>query len=176
MMDPIIELAEILCSLSVIAFGGGNVIIPELHLDMVDIHHWMTSDQFLDFFSISRAIPGPSMLMVLPIGYHIGGIPGAAVAVLCMFVPSSLIMYGSSTVIDRYHQNPWIKSLLYALAPVSMGLILSSAFILGKTAATGWLPVAILIASIILLTTTRVSVIVLIIGSGILGFLFLQGP
>lgn len=175
-MIPVLDLAEIISSLSLIAFGGGNVIIPELHLDVVDLHHWMTSDQFLDYFSVSRAVPGPSMLMVLPIGYHIGGISGAVVAVLCMFLPSSLIMYGCSTVIDRYYKNPWIKSLLYALAPVSMGLILSSAFILGKTAATGWLPVLILLASTILILRTRVSVVVLIICSGILGFLFLQGP
>jgi chromate transport protein ChrA len=57
-----------------------------------------------------------------------------------------------------------------------MGLILASAFILGQTAATGWLTILILIGSLVLLVYTRVSILVLIFVSGLLGFLFFQGP
>ncbi len=176
MSSPLVDLAVILSSLSLIAFGGGNVILPELQQQIVVVHGWMTSREFLDIFSISRAIPGPSMIMVLPVGYQVAGISGAAVAVLCMFVPACLIMYGCSSLVDRLHENPWMKTTLRALAPVTMGLILASAFILGQTAATGWLTILILIGSLVLLVYTRVSILVLIFVSGILGFLFLQGP
>ncbi len=176
MSSPLVDLAVILSSLSLIAFGGGNVILPELQQQIVVVHGWMTSREFLDIFSISRAIPGPSMIMVLPVGYQVAGISGAAVAVLCMFVPACLIMYGCSSLVDRLHENPWMKTTLRALAPVTMGLILASAFILGQTAATGWLTILILIGSLVLLVYTRVSILVLIFVSGLLGFLFLQGP
>ncbi len=176
MSSPLAELAVILSSLSLIAFGGGNVILPELQQQVVVIHGWMTSREFLDIFSISRAIPGPSMIMVLPVGYQVAGVSGAAVAVLCMFVPACLIMYGCSSLVDRLHGNPWMQTTLRALAPVTMGLILASAFILGQTATTGWLTILILVGSLVLLVYTRVSILVLIFVSGLLGFLFLQGP
>ena len=176
MSSPLTELAMLLSSLSVMAFGGGNVIIPELQQEVVVVHGWLTSREFLDVFSISRAVPGPSMIMVLPIGYKVAGFSGAAVAVLCMFVPACLIMFGGSSIVDRLQGNPWMQTTLRALAPVTMGLILASAFILGKTAATGWLTIMILVGSLILLVYTRINIIILIIVSGILGFIFLQGP
>lgn len=117
MSSSLVDLAVILSSLSLIAFGGGNVILSELQQQIVVVHGWMTSREFLDIFSISRSIPGPSMIMVLPVGYQVAGVSGAAVAVLCMFVPVCLIMYGCSSLVDRLHENPWMQTTLRAACP-----------------------------------------------------------
>jgi chromate transporter len=169
------NLALLLVSLSLVAFGGGNVIIPDLQAQVVTVHGWMSAREFVDIFAISRAVPGPSMVMVLPIGYNVDGWTGAIVAVLCIFLPACLIMFCCSAMIDRWKTNPWIQSILQGLAPVTMGLILASAFILGQTAATSWLTLLILIGSLLFLVYTRTSVLILIVASGLLGFLFLQG-
>jgi chromate transporter len=176
MISALHELSLILVSLSLVAFGGGNVIIPDLQAQVVAVHGWMTAREFIDIFAISRAAPGPSMLMVLPIGYRVAGGLGACAAVICLFLPACLIMFFCPAMVDRWKTNPWIQTILQALAPVTMGLVLASAFILGETAATGWLTVLIIFASLILLAYTRTSVLLLIGLSGLLGFLFLQGP
>ena len=45
--------------LSMLAFGGGAGVIPDMQRAAVDQYHWMTAREFLDMFAISRAAPGP---------------------------------------------------------------------------------------------------------------------
>jgi chromate transporter len=45
--------------LSMLAFGGANAVIPEIHRDVVAVSGWMTDQQFADLFAISQAAPGP---------------------------------------------------------------------------------------------------------------------
>jgi len=54
---------------SLLSIGGGNAVLPEMHLQTVKGHHWMTDSQFADIFSISQTAPGPSILIVTLIGY-----------------------------------------------------------------------------------------------------------
>jgi len=63
--------------LSVLAFGGANAIIPEIHRDAVVVSHWMSDRQFADLFAISQASPGPNILIVTLVGYHVAGVAGA---------------------------------------------------------------------------------------------------
>ena len=51
----------------------------------VDVHHWLTGPEFLAFFAISRAAPGPGSLIVVLIGQKAAGLAGALVAFLGMF-------------------------------------------------------------------------------------------
>ena len=58
--------------LSLLSIGGGNVVLPEMHLRAVNGHHWLSDSQFADIFSISQAAPGPSILIVTLVGYAAG--------------------------------------------------------------------------------------------------------
>jgi hypothetical protein len=53
--------------------------------------HWMTDAQFADMFAISQLSPGPNVLIVTLIGYHVAGIAGALVATFAMCGPSAVI-------------------------------------------------------------------------------------
>jgi chromate transporter len=50
--------------LSFVSIGGVNAAIPELHRQVVEIHHWLSEQQFTDFFAIANAAPGPNLLIV----------------------------------------------------------------------------------------------------------------
>src|SRR4051812_37068553 len=82
-MTTYLQLAGLFASLSLLSIGGGNAVLPEMHLQAVKGHHWMTDSQFADIFSISQTAPGPSILIVTLVGYGagltVGGIPGAIV-------------------------------------------------------------------------------------------------
>ena len=43
--------------LSLVAVGGVNTIVPELHRQVVDIAHWLTDQQFADLFALAQAAP-----------------------------------------------------------------------------------------------------------------------
>ena len=66
MIATLLQLAGLFAVLSMLAFGGGAGVVPDMQRAAVDTHHWMTAKEFLDMFAISRAAPGPgSMIAVM---------------------------------------------------------------------------------------------------------------
>ena len=51
--DVLAELAWRCASLSLVAIGGINAILPEVHRVVVDVEHWMTSAEFAELFASS---------------------------------------------------------------------------------------------------------------------------
>ncbi len=87
----LLTLAIIFTQLSLIAFGGGNTILPEMQRQVVDIHHWMTAQEFSALFAMAQAAPGPNMMIVPLVGWHVAGLSGLLVTSTAKFLPSSLI-------------------------------------------------------------------------------------
>jgi chromate transporter len=76
-MNPVLlQLISLFAGLSMLAFGGGTAVIPAMQRSAVGHYHWLTADEFLDMFAISRAAPGPGSLIVL----KAAGFAGAAVS------------------------------------------------------------------------------------------------
>ena len=82
-MKIYLALMSLFGSLSLMSIGGGNTVLPEMHLRAVNGHHWLTDSQFADIFSISQAAPGPSILIVALVGYaaglHVTGVTGGLI-------------------------------------------------------------------------------------------------
>ena len=57
--------------LSLLAVGGANAVVPEIQRVAVDHHQWMTNTQFVDLFAIAQAVPGPNVLIVTLVGWHV---------------------------------------------------------------------------------------------------------
>ena len=125
-------LAGYFAPLSLLAVGGGNAIIPEMHRIAVNVMHWMTDKQFADSFAIAQLSPGPNMMIVALIGYQAAGLPGALVATLSMCGPSSALAFGVSRLWDRFKHARWRVAVQSGLVPVSVGLIAASAFVLAR--------------------------------------------
>ncbi len=96
MSATLITLAVIFTQLSLVAFGGGNSILPEMHRQIVDVHHWMTAQEFGALFALAQAAPGPNLMVVPLVGWHIAGWGGLLVTSFAKFGPSSIITYSSS--------------------------------------------------------------------------------
>ena len=88
--DTLVTLAVQFALMSLLAFGGANSVIPEMHRQAVDLHHWMTGLEFAALFAISQAAPGPNFMISTLIGWKAAGLPGALVATLALCAPSCL--------------------------------------------------------------------------------------
>jgi chromate transporter len=113
-------------TLSLLAVGGGNGVIPDMQRAAVDVHRWMTAPEFLDLFAISRAAPGPGSLIVVLIGQKAAGLAGALVAGVAMYAPSSLLLHAAAGAWHRAGQAAWRDRAERALAPVAVGLTYAS--------------------------------------------------
>lgn len=144
----LVSLFLVFAPLSLMAIGGGSSILGELQHSVVDDQHWLTNKAFLDMFAISRVAPGPGTLIVTLMGWHLAGWAGAIVSTIAIFAPSSLLVI---VIAHFWHSRPnaaWQGAVVYGLAPLAAGLVLSSVIALLSNARGGWIAwsVAIVIA------------------------------
>ncbi len=156
--------------MSLLAVGGANSTIPEMHRVTVDVNHWMSNSQFADMFAISQLSPGPNVLIVTLIGYHVAGIAGAATATFAMCGPSAVLAYYVSTIMKRSSHSPWPALLQAALVPLSIGLMCASGLILALASNHSWIAAAITLTSAVLALLIRLNPLWMLMAGGILGF------
>jgi len=169
MNSPLFSLFVYFVALSLFAVGGANAAIPEMHRIAVEVMHWMTDRQFADMFAISQASPGPNVILVTLIGYHVAGFSGALVATLAMIGPTCVLAFAMARVWDRFKEARWRIALQAGLVPVSLGLIAASAFVLARTADHNLVAGLVTAATAVVAFATRISPLWLFVAGGLLG-------
>jgi chromate transporter len=145
--DTLLALGVQFAILSLFAIGGAMAVIPEMHRQAVDVSHWMTDRQFADLFAIAQVAPGPNIIVVTLIGYHVAGVAGALTATAAMCGPSCLLTFFAGRMWERFKHARWRIILQAGLVPVSVGLIAASALVLARTADISWVAVGITLAT-----------------------------
>jgi len=168
------RMIQVFSVLSVLGFGGGKGIIPQMHHDVVEQYHWITSSQFSEFYTIGKLVPGPTTIFSALIGFTVAGISGAAVALAAMFVPSSALMMVTDKLWTKWQNVQWKDAIAKGLAPVIVGLVWSSVFTIGRGVAHGVGAYAIAAAVTVLMLRTKLSAPALILLSGAAGIAVLR--
>lgn len=164
----LIDLAAIYAQLSLLAFGGGNSILPEMQRQIVDVHHWMTAREFVSLYAIAQAAPGPNMLVATLIGWQVAGVSGALVATFAISWPSSLLTIAVSSVWFRFREARWRRLVQTGIVPVTVGLVMAGAALLTYTTASSWgLFGLTVVATIVFLRTKLHPLIVLAIATAL---------
>ena len=167
--NPLGSLAVHFALLSLFAIGGANAAIPEMHRIAVEVERWMTERQFTDAFALAQVSPGPNVIIVTLIGYHVAGLAGALVATAAMTGPTCLFAYVMTRLWDRFKDAPWRIAMQAGLVPVSIGLIAASAYVITGAAVHTWLAVAVALATAALTFFTRLNPLWLFIAAGVVG-------
>ena len=160
--------------LSLASVGGGQTLVADIHRQVVSVHHWLTEQQFVDAFAISRMAPGPGTLLVTLIGWDVAGAWGAVVASVAIFTPTALLVYGLARLWARTRGARWQLALEAGLRPVAAGMILASGLVLIEALEGGWLARGIAVASTAILMATRVNPVLLMAGGAVV-FVALHG-
>ncbi len=157
--------------LSLLAVGGANAMIPEIHRQVVDNLHWMDDTTFASLTAIGQTAPGPNVLIVSMMGWHMAGIAGLAVATLAVVLPSSLLALLVGSAMTRYASLVWVGRIRRALAPIAVGLMLASGYVMSRAAYQGWLSLALVAGVAAIIILTRRSPPLLILGGALVGVL-----
>lgn len=163
------DVAFYFLALSLVAIGGANVLIPQMHHQLVELRGWMSSSEFVSLVSLSQAAPGPNILIVSLLGWKLAGIPGALVATVAMCLPSSLLVYGFTRMWERYKEARWRALVRDGLVAVTVGLVLASGYVLTREADHSWLAYGVTAVAAFLSVKTRVHPLLLLAGAGLLG-------
>jgi len=139
----LLTLAGFFATVSLFAIGGANSAVPEMHRYAVDMQHWLSDRQFSDTFALAQLAPGPNVIIVTLIGYHVAGIVGALVTTLAMCGPTCVFAFFVGRAAERFKGSAWHCALSRGLIPVTLGLTASSAAVIATTSGYNWAALAI---------------------------------
>ena len=120
--------------LSLVAFGGANSVVPEMQRLAVESHHWMSDKEFTALFAISQSAPGPNLMVATLVGWKVAGVGGALVATVAICGPSCLLTYWAAKAWDRRRNSAWGRAIASGLAPVTVGMVSATAWLLLRAA------------------------------------------
>jgi len=173
--DPLLALAGHFALISLLAVGGANAVLPEMHRQAVDVAGWMTDRQFSELFALAQVAPGPNVMIVTLVGYQVAGLTGALVATVAMCGPTCLFAYGVARLWDRFEGAHWRKVVQEGLVWVTVGLIAASALVLTDGAATGWRMVVVTLVTAAVCCWTQINPLWALGGAALLGAAGLLG-
>lgn len=169
MSAAVVALAVLFGQLSLLAFGGGNTVLPEMQRQVVEVHGWMSAREFGALYALAQAAPGPNMMVIPLIGWHVAGLPGLLASAIANFGPSSLVAGIVLRLWERFRDRPWRALVQAGLIPVTVGLVAASAAIITGTLASSPGLAAIAAASALVLTTTRLHPLAVLAAGAVLG-------
>jgi chromate transporter len=106
-----------------LTFGGAFTVIPFLQESSVDVHHWLTDSQFVDGLAISGILPAPLIIFSTFVGYIAGGLVGALLITLGIFLPAFVFPIFFHRGLVAIAENPRIRPFLLGVAAGVIGLI-----------------------------------------------------
>lgn len=130
---------------SLLSIGGAVATLPDMHRYLHTQQHWISELQFSSSVALAQAAPGPNVLFVALLGWHVGlnaaggvgagwhawplALLGMTVAMVAILLPSSLLTYSATRWVHQNQQLLWVRAFKQGMAPVVVALML----------ATGWL-------------------------------------
>lgn len=168
------QLTAVFTALSLLGFGGGNAILPQMYADSVQHYHWVTAEEFSRYYALARMGPGPGMTVSALIGYSAVGFLGAIVATLAMFVPAAIFVYVLALLWDRFHEHPYRRIFARAMIPVVVGLSWVASVVLGRGALDSPLSYAMAATGCVVLLGTKFNTALLVLIAAVIGAVFFR--
>lgn len=165
--------------IGILGFGGGYAMLSMIQFEVVDHYNWMTMEEFADIVALSQMTPGPvSINLATFIGYTTGGIWGSLLATVAIVLPSLLMLVFVLKFLFKNKENYIVKTTLASMKPVIAGLIFVAALMMmnAESFADAGLhgsniSVIICAASFVATYFAKINPILLIIASGLVGYL-----
>lgn len=152
-----------------VLFGSGYVLLAFLRSDLVERFGWLTESQLLDAIAVGQMVPGPVFTTATFIGHLLGGLPGAAVATIGIFVPAFFFVAISGPLIPRLRQSAIAGAVLDGVNIASLALMAVVTWHLARAALVDWLTVTLALAASVLLLRYKLNSAWLVLGGAGVG-------
>ena len=163
----------------IIIFGGGQVLVPLMFTEFVEMKQYLTGDEFLTGFAFQQALPGPTFsftsfvgaMTMKHAGMSIGSqILGSIVATLGINLPGFILVLFFVPFWNDLKKISRIKNSLSGINAVAVGFLIAAFLLMLKPLALSFLSVALVLVTFLLLTFTRIRTPLLILGGVLLGW------
>ncbi len=153
----LLALALFFAKAGALIFGSGLAIVPFLREGVVSQHHWLTERQFLDAVAMGLITPGPVVITATFIGYLVGGLAGAVVATVAIFLPIYLGVVVPGPWFVRHRANAQVKAFVQGATAAAAGAIAGATVILVRQSVIDLATVVIALVALALLLRFKVK-------------------
>ena len=154
-----------------VLYGSGYVLLAFMRADFVTRLGWLTDRQLIDAIAVGQVTPGPVFTTATFVGYILGGLPGALLATLGIFLPAFIFVAVSNPWIPRIRNSPWVSGLLDGVNMASLGLMAAVTLELSRAALIDPLTFLIALSSIALLIRFKINATWLVVGGAMIGLI-----
>ncbi|GAB2324237.1 chromate transporter [Alkalibacterium sp. m-11] len=176
--NQLVSLFERFYRYGYLVVGGGQVVIPLMYTELVDVNAFMSSDQFLTGYGLVQGMPGP----MFSFSAYAGGmavqnptvltqILGALAGGIGIFLPGVLLIYFVYPMWERLKLVKGFRVALKGVTAVAGGLIAVAAVIIIQQSGPTWYNLLVTLFTLVLLYTKKVPVPVIVGTVILLGFI-----
>jgi chromate transporter len=155
--------------LSFLAVGGAPSVLPEMHRYVVEVHAYMTTEQFAQLYSLAQVAPGPNVMYVPLFGWHIAGWIGAVATLFSVVVPSFSLTLVIARLYARHPKAAFGVAMRRGLTPITIGLIFSSAWVLLPAVNRDWRGYVLTALTVLIVMRTKLNPIWVLVGGAAAG-------
>ncbi|MCX2485865.1 chromate efflux transporter [Pedobacter sp. MR2016-24] len=163
----------------ILIFGGGQVLVPLMFTEFVQMKHYLTAPEFLSGFALQQALPGPTFsftsylgtLSMKNFGYGIyGQLVGGIVGVIGINLPGLILVLFIVPFWEDLKKITRIKHSLSGINAVSVGFIIAAFILLMKPVGLDILSVTIIAVTFLVLNFTKISPPFIVLAGILLGY------
>ena len=161
-------------------FGGGWAMISIIEKEIVDKHHWLEREDFLDLLAVAQSLPGIlAVNIAVAIGDKLKGMRGSIVAALGTILPSftMILLIAVFLTPDLIKNNETLSAIFKGIRPAVVALIIAPVISSGKVAHLNWKTIIIPI-TVALLIWSKIPVvsnpIIYIVLGAVFGYMYLR--
>ena len=157
--------------IGLLAFGGGQSVLPLMEQISVRQQGWLTTGAFTSGVGFGYMVPGPVTTTATFIGYQAAGLPGALAATLGMFLAPVLLAGLTAAGVGKLAKNRWVSAFSVGATPAIVGLLAATAWSIARHSITSWTFAAIALAATVLAARTKLPSVVLLLGGAAIGYI-----
>ena len=154
--------------LSMLAVGGAITTAGDMQRYLVHDRAWLSVEQFTASVAIAQAAPGPNILFVALVGLNVAGLAGMLATMGGMMLPSSVLALNVGRYGRRRAESLLLRAFTSGLAPLTVGLLLSTGWVLAWPGRRSWALMALVAGSALAMVNSRVGPLWLMaLGAGV---------
>ena len=154
-------------------FGGGYVVIKAINDLVVNQWLWVNPEEFNQAIVLGQLTPGPILVSATYIGFKVGGLLGAFVATIGIFLPAALLMLLAGYFFRILPDNKVLNSVFSGIRPIVLAYILFSAYVILKPVGFDMQSFGLTIIAFVMINYFKVNFLWLMLSSSILSFFFI---
>ena len=159
--------------IGLITIGGGLAMLPIMEEEFVNKRKFLNKDEIIDIFALAQSIPGVIAINTsLLTGFKVAGIFGGIMAGIGVMMPSFIIILIIAPIFERFQNLEYVHKAFLGIRGAIAGLILLSAFGMGKQVIKNKFTSFLFIISFVLVVFLNFNVIYTLLLSALIGWIY----